>query len=296
MIVGAIKLFGPRIRTVLKAVLISTLILSIPLAQGYTQIVKEDPQELNGIDIQEHLSEKIPLDLTFTGDDGRQVKLAEFFNAGQPVIMVLGYYTCPMLCNLVFNGLRDAMNEMSFMPGKDFRVVTISIDPRETDVIAAAKKKNYLSGLNKPGITGDAWAFLTGEEDRSRALANALGFEYYYDEREDQYAHPAVIFVLTGDGTISRYFYGISFKERDLRFALMDASEGKVGSALDRVILYCYHYDPKEGNYSLFAGNLMRLGGAVTLFFLIVILGILWFRERHRKISGEVQKNTVPDL
>jgi len=246
------------------------------------QVVEEDPEQLRAIRVDERLNEYIPLDLTFTADDGRRIKLEEYFYQEKPVILILGYYTCPMLCNLVFNGVRDVVKEMAWTPGKEFQILTVSIDPRETDVVASAKKKNYIESIGKPGID-DGWIFLTGEEDQSRVLADALGFHYYYDEKEDQYAHPAVIFILTEEGKISRYFYGIQFRERDVRLAMMDAADGRVGSTLDKIILYCYHYDPDAGSYVIFAGNIMRIGGILTVIVLGFILAFFWIRERRKK-------------
>ncbi len=249
-------------------------------------MIEDDPAALRGIDVEERLGETIPLDLEFIGSDAQPVQLGSFFNRDKPVVLILGYYTCPMLCNLVFNGVTDAVKELAWRPGTEFQMVTVSIDPRETDIVAAAKKKNYIKAIGKPGID-DGWEFLTGSEKESQALADAIGFKYFYDETQDQYAHPAVVTVLTPSGKISRYLYGIQFSERDLRLALLEASEGKVGSTLDKFILYCFHYDPDAGGYVVFAGNVMRLGGAVTFGLLLVLLTALWYRERRKKTAAQ---------
>ncbi len=249
---------------------------------GIAQTIQEDPEQLRGIDVIEHLNDTIPLDLTFTDDKGEQVQLSQYFNRDKPVVLILGYYTCPMLCNLVFNGVSDAVKEMDWKPGEEFTILTVSIDPSETEVVASAKKKNYINYIGKSGIA-DGWIFMTGEESQSKALADAVGFQYYYDEKEEQYAHAAVIMILTESGKISRYFYGIKFDPRDLKFALMDASEGKVGSAVDKVLLYCFHYDPEAGGYTVVASNVMKLGGVFTLLILGILMGALWIKERRKK-------------
>jgi len=246
------------------------------------QTIKENSDDLQKIDVEEHLGENIPLDLHFTDDTGKEVVLGQYFNQGKPVVIMLGYYSCPMLCNLVMNGIADVSKKLTMLPGKDFQIVSVSIDPKETDVLAAAKKTNYLNSIGKPGIE-NGWMFLTGAGDQSKALADAIGFKYYYVKERDEYAHPAVLAVLTPEGKISRYLYGIDYKQFDVRLALLEASEGKVGSTIDRIVLYCYHYDPASGSYTLFANNVMRLGGLISLVLLVFFLGLLWLREHHKK-------------
>lgn len=257
------------------------------------QIVQDDPEKLRDIDVEEHLNEFIPLDLEYTADDGSPVKLKEYFIDDRPVILILGYYSCPMLCNLIMNGFSEGVRQLAWLPGKEFQVVSVSIDPSETELLASAKKANYIKVIGKPGID-KGWDFLTGPEDRSRALAEAVGFKYYFDEDQDMYAHPAVLVVLTGDGRISRYLYGIEYKERDLRLALVEASEGRIGSTLDKIILYCFHYDPDAGSYVIFAENIMRLGGAITLILLAILLISLWLKERHKRRKASVSEGSNP--
>ncbi len=246
------------------------------------QTVLENQPELENIYIDEHTGEIIPLDLSFTDENGTPVVIGDYFNKDKPIILMLGYYTCPMLCNLVMNGLSDAVREINLHPGRDYHMVTVSIDPRETDLIARAKKDNYMKYIDRDGFES-GWSFLIGDSSQSKSLADAIGFGYFYDEDNEQYAHPAAIYVLTKDGTISRYFYGIKYNPRDLKFALMEASEGKIGTTLDRVILYCFHYDPDAKGYVLFARNIMTLGGAITLALLASGLGLLWFRDRRKQ-------------
>jgi protein SCO1 len=265
---------------------ISLLILFFlisPLIQSRAQIIQPGPPpELKGVDVTEHLGERIPLDLTFTNDSGETVALGQYFNQGKPVIIVMAYYTCPMLCTLVLNGVATGLHNLSLEPGKDFQVLTISIDTAETVELAKAKKENLLTVLGKAG--GDSgWRFFVGEEPQIRALADTLGFHYYYDKKLKQFAHPAVVMVLTPDGRISRYLYGVEFKKQDLKLALLEASEGKLGTAIDRIILYCYHYNPEAKGYVLFASDLMKLGGVLTIVAIAILLLILWRREFKRK-------------
>lgn len=267
------------------------ILLAVPLLLGIMtaslrgQVIQDSVASLQGIDVIEHLGEKIPLDLTFTNDKGERVQLSKYFNQEKPVVLVLAYYSCPMLCTIVLNGLVNGLNKVDWTPGEEFTVLTISIDPTETAQLAAAKKSRYLDSYDKPGAQ-QGWDFFVGEESQSKALADAVGFQYYYDEPNEQYAHPAVVFILTEEGNISRYLYGIEYKPNDLRLGLLEASEGKVGSTLDKLILYCYHFDPDAGSYTLFAANVMRLGGLATLILLTLAIGALWFRERRRKASG----------
>ena len=253
-------------------------LLITPLLQG--QLIKTSDPQLEGIDVVEHLGKSIPLDLEFINDRGDTVQLAEYFNEGRPVLLVLAYYTCPMLCTLVLNGVSDGLRELPWTPGEKYQVLTISIDPRETADLAAAKKDRYLNTLGRDGAAA-GWDFMVGAESQSKALAEALGFEYFWDEERAQYAHPAVAFVLAEDGTISRYLYGIEFKPADLKLALLEASEGKIGSTLERILLYCYRYDPDAGSYTIFAANVMKMGGVVTLVLLGSLLGLFWVRERR---------------
>ena len=252
----------------------------------YGQVVDENPEQLKNIDVVEHLGESIPLNLEFVRDNGDTVNLESYFHQGKPVVLVLGYYTCPMLCNLVMNGLASSINELVWQPGNEYQIVSASIDTTETDLVAGAKKANYLKEIKFKNIE-NGWDFLTTSSNNTALLAEAVGFKYFYDEDQKQYAHPAVLVVLTESGVISRYLYGIEYKERDFRLALLEASEGKIGSTVDRLILYCFHYDPNAGSYVVFAGNVMRAGGVLTVVIFGSALAVLWWHERRkRKVSG----------
>jgi protein SCO1/2 len=257
--------------------LLPVFIFFLP-CQSNGQITLDNAPALKKIDVEEHSGEKIPLDLQFINEAGDSVRLADYFITGRPVLLTLAYFRCPMLCGLVIQGLSKGITNLAFQPGKEFQMVTVSINPEEPYTLAAAKKKNILEALTKK-FPADGWAFLTGEAKNSKKLADALGFKYYYIEERKEYAHPAVSFILTDEGIISRYLYGIEYKESDLRLALLEASKGGIGTTLDRIILYCYHYDPDAGGYVIFAGNLMRLGGVITVLILGSVLLVLWRKE-----------------
>lgn len=257
--------------------------MAIVQSHLFAQVVRDSVPELQKIDIVEHLGETIPLDLTFTNDAGEVHKLGDYFHQGKPVIITLAYYNCPMLCSMVLNGLSDGIRGLSLTPEKDFYVLTVSINPNETAELAGAKRYRYMENLGAQG-KNNGWRFFVGAESQSKALADAIGFKYYYDEDRKEYAHPAGAFILTEDGVISRYLYGLEFKERELKLALLEASEGKIGNTIDRLILYCFHYDPSAKGYVVMAGNIMKLGGIATLIILAVFLSILWTRERSHRI------------
>ncbi len=227
------------------------------------------------------LGDTIPRGLGLVYEAGREVALGDYFGGDRPVLLVLGYYECPMLCNLVFNGLTEALPRVGLDLGRQYRVVTVSIDPGETPDLAAAKKASYLAQLG-PAAPPASWAFLTGDSAAIAQLADAVGFRYYYDESRDEYAHPAVVHVLSPEGVVSRYLHGIQYNPRDLKLALVEAADGKIGSTLDRVILYCYHYDPGAGGYVVLAQNVMLVGGLLTVLGLGGFLLVLWLRESYR--------------
>ncbi len=260
--------------------------LVVPSVAAFGQATLDNVAELNKIDVVEHLGDTIPLDLQFTDDQGNPVTLRKYFSHGEPVLLNLAYAECPMLCSVVLDGVANGVHDLDLRPGKDFQILTVSIDPNETVKTAAGRKHRYEESVG-PMESPDGWTFLVGDSTQSRALADAVGFVYYYDEDLKQYAHPAVTFLLTEDGVISRYLYGLEYKERDLRLGLLEASEGKIGTTIDRIVLYCFHYDPDAKGYVAFAGNIMRLGGAITLLLLGAFLGIHWAKDRVRHRSGQ---------
>ena len=259
-----------------------TLIMLVFYSSAFGQIINNEDPVLNKIDVVEHLGEKIDLDVQLTNDTGESVLLSDYFSDDRPVMLIMAYYECPMLCNLVMNGVTQGAKEMSLVPGDDYKILTVSIDPTETFQLAAAKKQNYINSFDLDGAN-EGWTFFTASEGQSHKLAEEIGFKYYYDEDLQQYAHAAVVTVLTNEGVISRYLYGIEFQSRDMKLALMEASEGKIGNTFDRILLYCYHYDPESGGYTLLATNIMKLGGIATLLFLTVLIGGFWWREYNRR-------------
>jgi protein SCO1/2 len=245
------------------------------------QVVRENVPELKAINVQEHLGAQIDTSLTFTDEEGNRVTLADYFRDGRPVMLTLAYYNCPMLCTLVLNAVSDGIDQLPWQPGQEYQVITVSINPLETPELAAQKKQNYLSAMEKK-INPDGWHFLVGEQEAISRLAEQVGFVYYYDEEKEQYAHPAVTYLLTPEGVISRYLYGLDYTGLNLKLALLEAGQGKLGNTIDQLLLYCYHYDPDEKGYVVFAGNIMRLGGVMTIFLLGGMLLILWRREAQR--------------
>ena len=243
------------------------------------------PPQLEGIGIEERLGRQIDLDLQFTDERGYQVPLRNFFHKDKPVLLNLVYYACPMLCNLVLNGQTQVLREIPWTPGEEFEIVTVSIDPSESFDLAVRKKQMYLESYGKraPG-----WHFLTDYKGNVKKLAGQVGFQYRWDERSQQFAHAAAITFLTPEGKVSRYLYGIRFKARDVRLALTEASESKLGITIDKVLLFCFHYDPAARSYVLFARNVMRGGGILTILILGAILFSLWRGERNRLVPDNL--------
>ena len=236
------------------------------------------PPLLQNVGIEQHLNAQIPPDLTFRDDTGKTVKLGDYFGR-KPLIMNLVYYNCTMLCGEALAGLASAMRLVKFDVGNEFDVITISFDPRETPEMAAVKKKDYVGRYGRPDAAA-GWHFLTGPPDSINALTKAVGFQYQYDEKTNQYAHATAIMVLTPQGRISRYFYGVDFPPKDLRMGLVEASQNKIGNAVDAVLLYCYHYNPETGKYGAMVGNILRLAGGATILLIGGLLLILWRLDR----------------
>ncbi len=248
------------------------------LASDPMQSVGVRPELLKQVGIDQKLNQSIPLNLTFRDENGAPVQLAQFFGQ-KPVILTLVYYNCPMLCTQVLNGVESSLKELSTDIGNQYDVITISIDPTESHVLAKTKKEMYVGMYGRPGAA-QGWHFLTGDEPQIKQLADAVGFRYAYDPDTKQFAHASVIMLLTPEGKISRYFYGIQYPTRDLRLGLVEASEGKIGTPVDQVLLFCYHYDPATGKYGLLISHIIQAGGALTVLILGVGMLIL-FRGEH---------------
>jgi protein SCO1/2 len=241
------------------------------------------PKALNGVGIDQKLNQQLPLDLVFRNEKGESVKLGDYFGK-KPVMLSLVYYQCPMLCNQVLNGMVTAFKVMAFQPGQEFEVVTVSFDPRETAALAAAKKNTYVNYLPEArrARAADGWHFLSGDEANIKRLTDAVGFRYHFDEATNQFAHASAIYVTTPQGKLARYFYGIEYAPRDLRLGLIEAADNKIGSPVDQLLLYCFHYDPATGKYGAAVMNLMRGAGLVTLAVIAGMLLMLRRRDRAR--------------
>lgn len=242
------------------------------------------PPQLVGVDIVEHLGGTLPRDAKFRDAEGKAVRLGDYFDGKRPTLLVFAYHTCPMLCGLVLDATARVLNEVEWSVGREFDVVSLSIDPRDTPETASRKRTQVVGSYSRAHGSAAGWHFLVGSEDEIRKVAEAVGFHYSYDARQKQYAHPAAIYLLTPDGKIARYLYGIDYSPKDVRLGLLEASEGRSISTAERVLLYCYHYDPQGKHYSLVAMNVMRLGGVATLAAIAALLGMMWARERHRQL------------
>ncbi len=238
------------------------------------------PELLKDVSIDQKLNAQVPMNLMFKDEHGKPVMLGQFFTPGKPVILSLVYFTCPMLCTEELNGLDRSLKMIPMSIGKDFDVVTVSIDPSDQPIMAEAKRDLYTGMYGRPGAAA-GWHFLTGENSQIKALADSVGYHYAYDAQSGQFAHAALIMVLTGEGKISKYFYGIEYPARDLRFGLEQASDGKIGSPVDQVLLFCYHYDPHTGKYGLVISRAVQLGGAVTLLGLGTLIFFLARGENY---------------
>lgn len=234
------------------------------------------PALLRRVGIDQKMGAQVPIDVPFNDESGRQVTLRDYL--GKPVILALVYYQCPSLCNMVLNGVLRSIKGLKLTAGDEFNVVAVSFDPRETPEMAAAKKVSYLKGYNRPGAA-QGWHFLTGPEASSRSLADSVGFHYAFDAVNNQYAHGSAIMILTPEGKVTRYFYGIDYPARDVRLGLEEASNRRIGSPVDAVLLYCYHYDPANGKYGLVIMNALRLAGFITVAALAGFMFIMFRRD-----------------
>jgi protein SCO1/2 len=225
------------------------------------------PTVLTDVRFDQRLNEQLPLDARFKDDEGRDVKLGDYFGK-KPVVLAFVYYECPMLCTQVLNGLTTSLGVLDETVGREFDVVAISFDARETPALANGKKKSHLDRYKRPEST-NGWHFLTGDEAAIKTVTSAAGFSYVWDEKTQQFAHPSGIIVATPDGKLSRYFFGIEYAPRDVKLALVESSEGRIGNAIDQLLLYCYHYDPATGSYGFVAMGAVRVGGALTVLALV---------------------------
>lgn len=246
------------------------------------------PGALAGVGIDQKLDQQLPLDVTLRDEYGRDVKLRDFFQAGKPVILAPVYYRCPMLCTQILNGLASSLKAVSLNPARDFEVVAVSFDPKDTAEIAAAKKQMYLKRYGRPGAA-NGWHLLTGDAANVKQLMDAIGYHYKYDPKTDQYAHASGVMIATPDGRLSRYFYGIEYDPRDVRLGLVEASHNKIGNPVDQILLFCFHYDPSTGKYGAVAMNIVRAAGAGFVLFFGGLLAIVLRRDARKSRATKRQ-------
>lgn len=239
------------------------------------------PKPLREIGFDQNINDPLPLNAEFRDERNRSVQLREYFGK-RPVLLAFVYYSCPMLCTQVLSAMTSTLGVLSLDPGKDFEVVLVSFDPRETPELAASKKAEYLARFKRPG-TENGWHFLTGDEPSIKRVTNAAGFRYVWDADTQQFAHPTGIIVVTPDGRLARYLFGIEYGPRDLRLAMLEASEGKVGAIVDTLLLYCYHYDPMTGRYGLVVMRVLRIAGATTVLLIGGFIFLMVRRERRTR-------------
>ena len=269
--------------------LLSVCLSTLASGQGMTQGIMSPPANmrppaLKNVGIDQHLNEQIPPNLTFRDETGKTVQLADYFGK-KPMILNLVYYQCPMLCGEVLSGLESALRVLKFDVGKEFDVLTISFDPKETPEMAAVKKAEYLKRYGRSGAA-DGWHFLTGPQNSIDALTQAAGFQYQYDPKSGQFAHATAIMVLTPEGKIAQYYYGVEFAPKDLRLGLVQASQHKIGNLVDEVLLYCYHYNPDTGKYGAIISRVLKIAAGATILvlgtFLVLMLRLGSVADQRR--------------
>ena len=271
-----------KIATISKRTLLATLVaglMALPcFGQGMTKGIMSPPANvrppgLQNVGIEQHLDEQIPADLSFRDETGKPVHLGDYFGK-KPMILNLVYYNCPMLCGEVLSGLEGALRVLKFDVGKEFDVLTVSFDPRETPDMATRKKAEFLKRYGRAGAA-EGWHFLTGPQESIDALTKAAGFQYQYDPKTGQFAHATAIMILTPEGKIAQYYYGVDYAPKDLRLGLIQASQNKIGTLADQVLLYCYHYDPTTGKYGAIISRVLKLAGIATLLGLGILMTVL---------------------
>lgn len=267
-------------KLLLRTLAAALVLWAFGISDATGQLNKQKPQQLDQVGVDEHLGDSIPLDTRMINSNGDTVQIGSLIEEGKPVILNPVYYECPMLCSLVLNGLFTGVKKLDWVPGNDFSIITFSIDPEEGVELARSNKQSYLDSLAVEGAA-DGWHFLTGTKEQIANLTDAVGFKFEYDEQADQYAHSAAIIFLSPKGKITRYLYGIDYSKLNLKNALYDAADGNIGNTVDKIVMYCYQYDPSSRSYVPVAVNIMKLGGLATMIILGVFLGFFWIREKR---------------
>lgn len=265
------------------SILVSLLVSALFIPSGFASELPSNqlPENLKGLAITEKLGESIDLNLEFTNEQGQVVKLSQYFQSKKPVLISLAYYNCPNLCGIVLNAVLEGLKGMQWQPGKEFQVINVSIDPTEKSQLALKKKENLIRALGKPEAAA-GWHFLVGAENQIKTLASQIGFGYRWDDKEKQYLHGAGIFVLTPEGKISRILYGIQYRPSDLKLSLLEAANGKIGTILDRIVLFCYSYNPQMRQYSIVLTRVMQIAAVVTTVLFLGFLGLFWWGQRKK--------------
>ncbi len=265
------------------------IILAVLFSSSHlsAQLNREQPEALQGVGIDEHLGDIIPVSAKFATSSGDSVTIADLLQEGKPVLLNPLYYDCPMLCGLVIDGVLDVANELAWAPGKDYIIISFSVDPSEDYTIAAEYKSRYIGQLNKSDAQ-DGWYFLTGKKSEIEKMITSVGFEVNEIEGTGELAHAAAIMLLSPNGVITRYLYGIQYDEFNVRSALFEAADGQIGNAMTKVLMFCYQFDPNSNSYVLEAKNIMKLGGLATLIFLGIFIGLLWLREKGKKQTSKI--------
>lgn len=260
------------------------MMLALATLVAFSAAAQPSPQQvLQAVKFDQRLNETVPLDAPFRDEQGNVVPLRSFFN-GKPVVLALVYYDCPMLCTMTLNGMLRSMRALRWNAGEEFTVLTVSFDAREGPELARLKKEVYLKPYRRPGAEA-GWRFLTGDAESIRRLTDSVGFQFAYDEKIKEFAHASGLVVLTPEGKVSRYLYGLEYSARDLRLALVEASQNKIGNLVDQVLLFCYHYDPAAGKYSVTIMNVVRLSGITTVLLIAAMVIRLSRRERRHAVA-----------
>lgn len=273
-------------RRIALSVLLLPAVLSFPFT-AEAQLNQGQPEALQGVGIEEHLGDFIPTDAIFATSTGDSVTIASLLEDGKPVILNPLYYECPMLCGLVVDGVLNVAGELAWSPGEEYNIISFSIDPVEDHTLAAKYKQKYLSKLNKKDAE-KGWYFLTGKKSQIDKVVRSVGFKYNEVEGTSEYAHSAAIIMLSPEGKITRYLYGIKYNEFDVRNALYESADGQIGSTLEKIVMYCYQYDPDSNSYAPLAINIMKVGGLATLIILGIFIGLLWLREKGKKLTSNI--------
>ncbi|MEQ9310807.1 MAG: SCO family protein [Balneolaceae bacterium] len=262
------------------------VVLSLPF-NAEAQLNDSQPEALQGVGIDEHLGDFIPVNARFATSNGDSVTIGSLFQEGKPIILNPLYFECPMLCGLVLDGVLDVADELAWTPGEEYQIISFSIDPKEDHVLAREYKAKYTSKLKK-NFAQEGWHFLTGNKSEIDKVIDAVGFKYTEVEGTGEFAHSAAIIMLSPDGKITRYLYGIQYNEFDVRNALYESADGKIGSTAEKILMYCYQYDPDSNSYVPIAVNFMKIGGLATLIILGIFLGLLWLREQGKNVTSKI--------